>query len=221
MTVAALHVHSAASIRSSHLTGTRQGDPGLPWSWSSSGPAAWTRGSSRYAFRAASPRRLPAGREGVQHPLPARAATYRVCTGCRSWRHRTLRPRSSDAGANRPWYDRCTAVAPCRSADHLRHQVLEAGRRHAITRFIHARIGLQSRVDHDRVDRVCPAQSQCCTRRPVDLRAPALLGLALPSSVCSSLVNLPIADHEQACAQFYSSQTASPRRTVPPRTTDA
>src|SRR6266568_2060073 len=42
----------------------------------------------------------------------------------------------------------------CSPADHLGHQVLESRWRHAMVRFVHQGIGIQSRVAHDSVDQV-------------------------------------------------------------------
>src|SRR5438093_6369925 len=38
--------------------------------------------------------------------------------------------------------------------EHFSHQELEPGWRHAMVRFVHARIRVQARVDHDAVDQV-------------------------------------------------------------------
>src|SRR5277367_1993797 len=44
-----------------------------------------------------------------------------------------------------------TAGSP---ANHFGHQVLESGGRHTMVSFVHLRIGIQSRIDHDAVDEV-------------------------------------------------------------------
>src|SRR5215467_1885580 len=49
----------------------------------------------------------------------------------------------------------CIFLRTARSpADHLGDQVLESRRRHAMVRFVHQRVGIQSRVHHDSVDEI-------------------------------------------------------------------